>query len=130
MIRCTDLLLKVGEPTGTYWPQGERERKLLQMLAYQVDARHHQTSSGEVFLTRLQTHSDQRIELAELGEVLQSRSILKQQVIPGLEDVPLCLHSAYGSLEILKAVGGLTSDRRTPFQAVSRLTRKQGLAYL
>lgn len=111
----TDLLLKVGEPTATYWSQ--REHQLLQMLAYQVDAQHHQTGSGEDFLKRLQAHPDLRAELAELGEVLQARSTLRQQIIPGLEDVPLNLHGSYGIREILTAVGWLSARRRTPFQA-------------
>jgi hypothetical protein len=58
------------------------------MLAYQVDAQHHQTGSGENFLERLIAHPDQRAELAELGEVLQTRIDLRQQAVPGLEDVP------------------------------------------
>jgi hypothetical protein len=62
-------------------------------------------------------HPDHRAELAEIGEVLQARSTLQQQAIPGLEDVPLCLHGAYGIREILTATGWLTANRRTPFQA-------------
>lgn len=113
----TDLLLKVAESTAPYRPQEEGERLLLQMLAYQVDAQHPQTGSGEDFLGRLQLHPDHRAELAEIGEVLQARSTLQQQTIPGLEDVPLCLHGAYGIREILTATGWLTANRRTPFQA-------------
>ncbi|MGB7989209.1 MAG: DUF3427 domain-containing protein [Candidatus Methylophosphatis roskildensis] len=113
----TDLLLKVGEPATTYWPQEERDHQLLQMLAYQVDAQHHQAGSGEDFLKRLREHPDQRAELAELGEVLQARSTLRQQSIPGLEDAPLNLHGSYGIREILTAVSWLSAGRRTPFQA-------------
>ena len=113
----TDLLLKIGEPVATYRPQEDREPRLLQMLAYQLDAQHHQTGSGEDFLERLRAHPDQRTELAELGEVLQARSTLRQQAIPGLEDTPLCIHGAYGIREILTGVGWLTSGRRMPFQA-------------
>lgn len=112
-----DLLLKVGEPGTHYLPEQEHERRLLQMLAYQVDAQHHQTGTGEDFLNRLLAHPDHRNELAELGEVLQARSTLHYQAIPGLEDVPLCLHGAYGIREILTAVGWLGPERRTPFQA-------------
>jgi hypothetical protein len=112
-----DLMLKVGDPGAAYWPKHEHERRLLQMLAYQVDAQHHQTGTGEDFLKRLLGHPDHRVELAEIGEVLQARNILRGQPIPGLEDVPLCLHSSYGIREILTAVGWLTHERRTPFQA-------------
>lgn len=112
-----DLLLKVGELEASYQPQQAQERLLLQMLAYQVDAQHHQTGTGEDFLQRLQAHPDHRAELAELGEVLQARSSLRYQAIPGLEDTTLCLHAAYGIREILTTVGWLTPERRTPFQA-------------
>lgn len=113
----TDLLLKVAEPGASYAPQGERERQLLQMLAYQVDGQTRQTGSGEDFLQRLRAHPELLAELGEIGEVLQSTSSLRQRAVPGLEDVPLCLHAAYGVREILTAVGWLTAARRTPFQA-------------
>lgn len=112
-----DLLLRVGDPGTASVPQQEHERRLLQMLAYQVDAQHRRTGTGEDFLLRLQTHPEHRAELAEIGEVLQARSALRYQSIPGLEDIPLCLHASYGIREILAAVGWLTSQRRTPFQA-------------
>lgn len=113
----TDLLLKVAEPGASYAPQGERERQLLQMFAYQVDGQTRQTGSGEDFLQRLRAHPELLAELGEIGEVLQSTSSLRQRAVPGLEDVPLCLHAAYGVREILTAVGWLTAARRTPFQA-------------
>lgn len=113
----TDLLLKVAEPGASYAPQGERERQLLQMFAYQVDGQTRQTGSGEDFLQRLRAHPELLAELGEIGEVLQSTSSLQQRAVPGLEDVPLCLHAAYGVREILTAVGWLTAARRTPFQA-------------
>lgn len=112
-----DLLHKVGEPEALIGIQQEHERTLLQMLSYQIDAQHHQKGSGSDFLARLQSCPDHRVELAELAEVLQARSTLKQQAIPGFEGVPLCLHAAYGIREILSAVGWLSPTRRTPFQA-------------
>ncbi len=113
----TDLLLKVAEPGASYAPQRERERQLLQMFAYQVDGQTRQTGSGEDFLQRLRAHPELLAELGEIGEVLQPTSSLQQRAVPGLEDVPLCLHAAYGVREILTAVGWLTAARRTPFQA-------------
>ena len=113
----TDLLLKVAEPGASDVPQGERDRQLLQMLAYQVDGQTRQIGSGEDFLQRLRAHPELLAELGEIGEVLQSTSSLRQRAVPGLEDVPLCLHAAYGVREILTAVGWLTAGRRTPFQA-------------
>jgi superfamily II DNA or RNA helicase/HKD family nuclease len=112
-----NLLFRVGESTALYLPQQEDGRRRLQMLAYQVDAQHHQRGTGEDFLNRLSAHPDYRAELAELAEVMQSRSTLQQQSIPGLESVPLCLHGSYGIREILAAVGWLSAERRTPFQA-------------
>ena len=112
-----ELLLKAGEPTASYRPQREDERLLLQMLTYQINAQHHQHGTGEDFLARLSAYPDHQTELAELAEVLQARSTLRNQTILGLENVPLCLYGAYGVREILTAVGWLTSERRTPFQA-------------
>ena len=112
-----DLLLKIAEPTAAYLPENEREKRLLQMLAYQIDGQHHQTGTGEDFLQHLRLYPDFVSELAEIGEVLQARSTLSFKPIPGLEDVPLCLHAAYGIREILTAVGWLKAERRTPFQA-------------
>ena len=110
-----NLLIKVNEPGASYLL--EHERRLLQMLAYQIDGQHHQTGTGADFLQRLADQSGYRSELAELGEVLQGRSTLRTQVVPGLEDTPLCLHGAYGIREILTALNWLTAERRTPFQA-------------
>jgi superfamily II DNA or RNA helicase len=112
-----DLLFKVGDPTADYQPQDEREQRLLQMFAYQVDAQHHQTGSGEDFLKRLRDYPELRTELGELGQVLQARGSLLHQPVPGLDDVPLCLHGSYGIREILTATRWLSAGRRTPFQA-------------
>ena len=128
----TDLLLKVAEPTASYAPQTASEQRLLQMLAYQVDGQTHQKGSGESFLERLRAQPEHLAELAELGEVLQSKSRLRQRAIPGLEDCPLCLHAAYGVREILTAVGWLSAERRTPFQAgvLALHDRKQELLFV
>lgn len=110
-----DLLLKVAEPAADYRPQGEHEGRLLQMLAYQVDAQHRQTGSGEQFVKRLSP--EHRAELGEIGEALQASSVLLHKPVPGLEDLPLCLHAGYGIREILTALGWLSAERRQPFQA-------------
>jgi len=112
-----DLLLRFGEPTVSYQTLSERERLRLQVLAYQVDGQHHQTGSGEAFLARLSQSPEIRSELGELGGVLQARGNLRFRPVPGLSDVPLCLHAGYGIREIMTAVGSLTAERRTPFQA-------------
>lgn len=112
-----NLLLKVGEPDASYFPEVKSEQRLLQMLAYQVDGQHHRTGRGADFLQRLSVQTDTRNELAEIAEVLQGRSTLSYQAVPGLEGTPLCLHGAYGIREILTAVDWLTAERRTPFRA-------------
>lgn len=88
-----------------------------QMLAYQIDGRNDQTGTHQAFIERLRTARLNCSELAELAELLQSRSTLPAVHVPGLEDTPLCLHAAYGAREILTAVGWLTAGRRAPFQA-------------
>lgn len=88
-----------------------------QMLAYQIDSQHGQTGSGAGFATRLAMHPPIRQELAELASMLKARALLSATPIPGLDELPLCLHAAYGIREILTAVGWLTASRRTPFQA-------------
>lgn len=112
----TDLLVGLAETAAQEEPGDADKRRLLQMLTYQVDAQHHQKGSAQAFLMRLRSHAEYLAELGELGEVLQARSCLRQQPIPGLEDIPLCLHASYGIREILTAVGWLTAQRRTPFQ--------------
>jgi len=89
----------------------------LQMLAYQIDGRHEQAASHTAFCNRLALHPPIRDELIELSGLLQARSSLPFTSLPGLEDTPLCLHAAYGAREVLTAVGWLTAERRSPFQA-------------
>lgn len=94
-----------------------REQRLLQMLAYQIDAGHQQKETGAAFLARLMESPMSFQELGELAEVLSSRNVLPARSIPGMGDIPLCLHASYGIREILTAVGWLTDTRRSPFQA-------------
>lgn len=103
--------IAAGEP-------GDASSALLdQMLAYQIDSQHGQTGSGAAFIGRLAEHPPIRQELAELAAMLKARALPSATAIPGLDDLPLCLHAAYGIREILTAVGWLTASRRTPFQA-------------
>ena len=48
-------LLKVAESGAAYAPESECQRRLLQMLAYQIDAQHHQLGTGEEFSARVQS---------------------------------------------------------------------------
>jgi superfamily II DNA or RNA helicase len=113
----SELMLRLSEPTLSYQTLGERERRRLQVLAYQVDGQHHQTGTGEQFLSRLARTPELRSELGELAGVLQARGHLCFRPIPGLEHVPLCLHASYGIREVLTTVGWLTAEKRTPFQS-------------
>lgn len=92
-------------------------RQLVQMLAYQIDGRHDQTGDPAAFLRRLAANAPVADELAELGGWLEASSHLPATPLPGLGDTPLVLHARYGLREILTAVGWLTAERRTPFQA-------------
>ena len=112
-----DQLRRVSEERGNYRVQSPRQQRLLQMLSYQIEAAGTQTCSGEDFLGRLTQYPELCDELGELAQVLASRSLKPVVRVPGLEDVPLSLHGSYGIREILTAVGWLTAERRTPFQA-------------
>ena len=110
-------LMKVAESGARYEPQSECERLLLQMLAYQIDAQHHQFGTGEEFAARVQSSPDIRAELGELAGQLAAKSPMARRPTPGLEDTPISLHASYTAREILTSVGWLRPDRRVPFQA-------------
>jgi hypothetical protein len=112
-----DLLAAVGADPAGMADADPRHALALQMLAYQIDGRHEQCGSYRAFLERLVREPEALSELAELAGVLQARSTLAAQPVPGLDDTPLSLHAAYGIREILTALGWLTATRRAPFQA-------------
>ena len=89
----------------------------LQMLTYQIDARHEQRGGFAPFLTRLARSGQARGELAELSALLQTRAAAQSHPVPGLEDTPLALHASYGIREILSAVGWWNAEQRAPFTA-------------
>jgi superfamily II DNA or RNA helicase/HKD family nuclease len=98
----------------------------LQMLAYQVDGTADRVGSGADFLRRLQHNPHSLQELAELAQVLQVEALARATTIPGLEDVPLCLHAHYRVSEILTAVGYLTAEKRPRFgEGVLRLKERK-----
>ena len=106
-----------AQPAGGGRPATSPLRTRVQMLAYQVDGGQRQAAGPEHFAQRLAAHPAISQELAELSALLQARSNLNPQAVPGLEDTLLCLHAAYGVREVLTAVGWLTATRRAPFQA-------------
>lgn len=113
-----DVMEAVGRKNGH--DAGEaagRSPLALQMLAYQIDGRHEQKGGAASFVNRLHSRPALADELLELTGLLQARCALPPTPVPGLEDTPLVLHAGYGIREVLTAVGWLTADRRTPFQA-------------
>lgn len=112
-----DLMRHIGESHARIDAVGSTRATLAQMLAYQVDGQHGRVGSHADFLARLAAHPDACDELRELADVLQARTSLPGNRVPGLDDTPLCLHGAYQIREILTAVGWLTERRRSPFQA-------------
>ncbi len=83
-----------------------RERRLVQMLAYQVLAQRSELLNGEEFLHRLDESPLMGAELGELAEWLDMHADLEPVPVPGLpDDWPLLLHGAYSRSEILTAVG-------------------------
>lgn len=112
-----DLLLCFAQPLAAWPALTDTQTRVLQMLAYQLNAQQGQLGTGADLLEELAQSPEHWAELAELGTVLQGRASLRPQPIPGLEDIPLCLHGAYGIREILTAVGWLHPGRRAPFQA-------------
>lgn len=98
----------------------------LQMLAYQVDGTAGRVGSGTSFLQRLQQNPHSLKELSELAQVLEVNSVVRGAPLPGLEDVPLCLHAHYRINEILTAVGYLTAEKRPRFgEGVLRLKERK-----
>ena len=111
------LLGRLPHLLGAEPPRPPKELDLLQMLTYQIDGRHEQKGDGAALLRRLRANLPIAEELAELGAWLKAASPLPATPLPGMEDTPLVLHASYGVREILTAVGWLTPERRTPFQA-------------
>jgi hypothetical protein len=106
---------RVAERGATYSPSHGADTTRAQMLAYQVDATTVQSHDG--YTRALAQHPYCLRELGELAAILESRTHVVERPIPGLDDVPLTLHARYRIREILTAVGWLTAQRRTPFQA-------------
>jgi hypothetical protein len=75
------------------------------------------TGDAAQFLSRLAWRPLVVEELAQLGDMLESRSTLIATPLPGLEDCALALHASYGIREIFTSVTWLKTERRTPFFA-------------
>lgn len=98
----------------------------LQMLAYQIDGTADRVGSGSDFLRRLQQNPHSLSELVELAQVLDANALARATPIPGMTDVPLCLHAHYRISEILTAVGYLAAEKRPRFgEGVLRLKERK-----
>ena len=119
------LMQALGNPGFEQQLDDPRRKLRLQMLAYQVDGTAARVGSAIDFLRRLQNNPHSLNELAELAQVLQVTAPARRALVPGLEDVPLCLHAHYRISEILTAVGYLTADKRPRFgEGVLRLKER------
>jgi len=120
------LMQALAGPDAERLVDDPRSARQMQMLAYQVDGTADRIGSGRDFLRRLQNNPHCLLELAELAQVLETTSLARGTLIPGLEDVPLCLHAHYRISEILTAVGYLTADKRPRFgEGVLRLKERK-----
>ena len=107
---------RIARDPARFAPGTPTEALRTQMLTYQIDSTR-LPLPFESLLTRLAQHPWCADELSQLADVLLARSRLEPRPIAGLADLPLQLHGAYRIREILTAVGFLTAERRTPFQA-------------
>ncbi len=115
--RRLDMMAAVGAVRSNLAALNAKDALVVQMLAYQIDGRHEQAAGHDAFIERVARHPVVAAELMELSAFLQARTTLGVHPVPGLEDTPLCLHAAYGTREVLTAVGWLTALRRVPFRA-------------
>jgi hypothetical protein len=121
-----DLFAQVVAGNAPRQAVSAREATVLQMLTYRIDGRHEQAGGSGPFIARLRSSPELCSELAELTAVLQARTPVHAEPLPGLEDTPLCLHASYGLREVLTAVDWMTAERRLPFTAgVLRLPARQ-----
>jgi hypothetical protein len=116
---------RVAEQGARYTTTSAEEATRAQMFAYQMDIVNGPHAFGAA-INELTAAPECVKELAELCDVLESRSHLVRRDIPGLPGVPLALHSRYKQREILTAVGRWNAQRRPPHQTgVLALTDRQ-----
>ncbi|MEP6619998.1 MAG: DUF3427 domain-containing protein [bacterium] len=117
------VMRRVSEQRAEYTPASADEAIRAQMLAYQVDSSR-EAFAYQKFAERVAASPACADELGDLANVLAARSRIEPKPIPGLEHVPLQLHGAYRSREILTAVGHQTATSR-PFFGEGVLTLKE-----
>jgi hypothetical protein len=111
--RLAVMMAVAREGAGGWAQRDERQRRLIQMLAYQVFANRNDLMDGFSFLQRLDCSPRMRVELGDLATCLDERTDLVPTPCPGIPDLwPLTLHAAYSRREILTAVGSMDATRR------------------
>jgi superfamily II DNA or RNA helicase len=110
-----DVMRRVAEGGAAYQSNSAAEALRAQMFTYQASPT--AVQSAETFVVALAREPHVLRELAELTDILDSQRRIGDRPLPGLADLPLVLHGHYQIREILTAVGWLTADNRTPFQA-------------
>lgn len=94
------------------------EQTRVQMLAYQIFSNRGTLMDVPAFLARLAANPTMCRELAQLASCLDERSDLERCPLPDAPaSWPITLHAAYQIREILTAIGWLTPEHRSPFQA-------------
>ncbi len=122
------LMRRVSEHGAACWPALDpQQRRLVQMLAYQLYANRTDLMDGLAFLNRLDRSPLMRNELAELVDCLEERYDLDANHCPDMPaHWPLVLHGAYSRTEILTAIGTINAERRPPARSgvIPLLTEK------
>ena len=108
------VMRRIAAGGASNWPMLDgRERRLVQMLAYQLFAQRTALLDGEEFLRRLDDSPLMKEELHELAEWLDLHADLDPYPVPGIpEDWPLLLHGAYSRSEILTAASFWEASNR------------------
>ncbi len=114
-----NLWVRISERGDQLWRELDpTDRVRMQMLAYQLFARHEHRMDGETFLQKLEQNPSLLEELGDLAQLLAARSDLSVKAIAGIpQKWPLVLRGRYEIREILCAVGWLDAHRRQPFQS-------------
>lgn len=124
------LMRQVAERGSSYSPSNRMETLRAQMLANQLDAS--TVQSYRTFAAKLAALPAVCEEIHQLADVLESKSRVSGQALPGHTDLPLVLHARYERREILTAAELQTSEARPTYRegVVSLKDRKTQLFFV
>jgi superfamily II DNA or RNA helicase/HKD family nuclease len=113
------VMAKVASEGAKTWAALDgRQRRVVQMLAYQVFANRNDLMDGLGFLERIDRSPLMREEIGELCEYIDQCSDLDPVPCPDVpEEWPLVVHGAYSRNEILVATGWMNESRRPSMRA-------------